>query len=52
MFILKVFTIWFDGEFLFSHCEKFNVKICVYIGEILMSITVRILRLKQIIFTV
>ena len=51
--VIEVFTIGFIGEIgFFSHCKKFNIKICVKLGEILMSITVKILKLKRIIFTV
>ena len=51
--VIKVFTIGFNGEKgFFSHCKKFNIKICVKLGKILMSITMKILKIKRIIFTV
>ena len=36
----------------FSHSKEFNVEICIKLGKILMSITIKILRLKRITFTV
>ena len=51
--VIKVFTIGFNGKNgFFSHCKKFNIKICVKLGKILMSTTMKILKLKRIIFTV
>ena len=41
-----------DIYFFSSHCKKFNVEICVKLGTTLMSITIKILKLKKIIFTV
>ena len=51
--VIKVFTIGFNGENgFFSDCKKFNVEICVKLGKILMSITMKITKLKRIISTV
>ena len=50
--VIKVFTIGFNGENeFFSHCKKFNFEICVKLGKILMSITMKVIKLKRIIFT-
>ena len=50
--VIKVFTIGFNGENgFFSHCKKINVEICIKLGKILMSITMKIIKLKRIIFT-
>ena len=47
--VIKVFTIGFNEENgVFSHCTKFNVEISV---KILMAITMKIIKLKRMIFT-
>ena len=51
--VIQVFTIGFNGENgFFSQCKKFNVTISVKLGKIIMPITVKILKLKRIFFTV
>ena len=50
---MKLFTIGFnwDNAF-FSHCKTLNVEICVTLGKILMSITMKILKLERINFSI
>ena len=51
--VIKVFTIGFKWENSFlSYSEKFNVEMCVKLDIILKSITIKIVRLKKIIFTI
>ena len=51
--VIKVFTIGFNLKMQFSHTvNKINVEICLKLGKILMSITMKILKLKRIMFTV